>query len=89
MTAMPGAVPARRLAVLGWIAYGEPDIPVAFGGGRRWYPGTEALNVLRGRRRVSSGPLINWILTDYGNSCEPLAVHRWPGMVQPAAPPVP
>jgi Asp-tRNA(Asn)/Glu-tRNA(Gln) amidotransferase A subunit family amidase len=70
MVAVPGAASARRLALVGWIAYGAPDIPAGFGqgfgGGVRWHPLWEALRLLVGRGRVSRGALVNWILTDAG-----------------------
>lgn len=71
MVAVRGAPPARRLAALGWAAYTRaPELEAwaqGFGNGETWSPPAEALRALRGRARISAGPLLMWLISYYSS----------------------
>lgn len=72
MRPVGGAPAARRLALVGWLAYqGAAErraIAAGFGGGQIWSPAGELGRALSGRRRVDSGTLHYWLSSHYGSS---------------------
>jgi Asp-tRNA(Asn)/Glu-tRNA(Gln) amidotransferase A subunit family amidase len=71
MVRVAGSPAARRLAIIGWLAYqGDEErraIAGGFGGGVAWSPLREVLAALRGQPRVTPGALMYWLASSYGS----------------------
>lgn len=71
MRPVAGAPSARRLAVLGWVAYQDAAARLAvaagFGGGAEWSPIAELRRIIGGAQRVSGGALFYWMSSHYGS----------------------
>jgi amidase len=71
MVRVGGSPAARRLAILGWLAYqGDAErraIARGFGGGVAWSPPRELLAALQGRPCVAPGALLYWLASHYGS----------------------
>ncbi len=70
MQPIQDAPPARRMAVLGWLALFGPTerraVATGFGGNHVWNPLREALRALTGQSRVGSAALYYWLGSHYG-----------------------
>lgn len=71
MRRVAGAPAARRMAIVGWLAYqGDFErraVATGFGGGAAWSPLAELARALAGRPRVSPGALLYWLASSYGS----------------------